>query len=67
MSNNKAEIKHNKITLEKASRKHSDTQLYKCTREKQCLLHGQCLSGSIVYEANITAKIAGFKEKVYFV
>ena len=66
MPNIKAEIhKHNINTLEKAQRKHPDTQLCNCTNKKQCPLNRQCLTESIVYQANITANIPGYKEKVY--
>ena len=66
MPNRKTKIhKHNKNTLEKAQQKHPDTQLCNCTNKKQCPLKGQCLTESIVYQANITANITGYKEKVY--
>ena len=66
MPNIKAEIhKHNKNALEKALEKHPDTQLCNCTNKNQCPLNGQCLTESIVYQANITANIPGYKEKVY--
>ena len=66
MPNRKTKIhKHNKNTLEKAQQKHPDTQLCNCTNKKQCPLKGQCLTESIVYEANITTNIPGYKEKVY--
>ena len=56
MPNIKAEIrKHNKNTLE-VQQKHPDTR---------CPLNGQCLIESIVYQANITGNIPGYKEKVY--
>ena len=41
------------------------TQLCNCTNKKQCPLKGQFLSESIVYQANITVNIPGYKEKVY--
>ena len=54
MPNIKAEIhKHNINTLEKAQRKHPDTQLCNCTNKKQCPLNRQCLTESIVYQPNI--------------
>ena len=57
--NIKTEIhKHSKNTLFKIQQKHPDTQ-------KQCPLNGQCLTESLVYQANITANIPGYKEKVY--
>ena len=31
----------------------------------QCPLNGQCLTESIVYEANMTVNIPRYKEKVY--
>ena len=66
MPNIKAEIhKHNKKTLEKSQQKHPDTQLCNCTNKKQRPLNGQCLTESIVYQANIMANIIGYKEKVY--
>ena len=66
MPNIKAEInKHNRNTLEKAQQKHPDTQLFNCTNKKQCPLNGQCLTESIVYQANITANIPGCKKRVY--
>ena len=66
MPNIKAEIhKHNKNILEKAQQKNPDTQLCNCANKKQCLLNGQCLTESIVYQANIMANIPGYKEKVY--
>ena len=66
MPNIKAEIhKDNKKTLEEAQLNHPDTQLCNCTNKKQCPLNGQCLTESIVYQANITANIPGYKEKVY--
>ena len=66
MPNIKGEIhKHNKNTLEKAQQKHPDIQLCNCTNKTECPLNGQCLTESIVYQANITAKILGYKEKVY--
>ena len=66
MPNIKAEIqKHKKNTLEKAKQKHPDTQLCNCTNKKQCPLNRQCLNESIVYQANITAHIPGYKVKVY--
>ena len=67
MPNIKSEInKHNKNTLEKAQQKHLDTQLCNCTKEKQCLLNGQCLTNSIAYQDNITANIPGYRKEVYF-
>ena len=67
MPNIKAKIhKLNKNTLEKAQQKHSDTQCCNCTNKKQCPLNGQCLIESIVYQANITANLPGYKEKVHF-
>ena len=66
MLNIKAEIhKHNKSILEKAQQKHPDTQLCNSANKKQCPLNRQCLTESIVYQANITANIPGYKEKVY--
>ena len=66
MPNIKAEIhKHNKSILEKAQQKNRDTQLCNSINKKQWLLNRQCLIQSIVYQANITANIPGFKEKVY--
>ena len=64
--NIKAEInKHNKNTLKKAQQRHPDTQLCNCTNKRQCPLNGQCLTESFVYQANNTANISGYKEKVY--
>ena len=64
MPNIKTEIhKHNESTLEKAQQKHPDTQLCNCTNKKQCPLNGQCLIETIVYQANITANLPGYKEK----
>ena len=57
--------KHNKNTVEKTQLKNPETQLCNCTNIKQCSLNGQCLTESIVYQANITANILGYKEKVY--
>ena len=67
MSNIKAEMhKHKKnILVEKAQQSNPDTQLCNCANKKQCPLNGQCLTESIVYQANITANIPGYKEKVY--
>ena len=66
MQNIKVEIrKHNKNILENAQQNHADTQLCNCSNKKQCPLNGQCLTESIVYQANITANIPGYKEKVY--
>ena len=66
MPNIKPEIhKHNKNTLDKAQQKHPDTRLCNCPNKKQCPLNGQCLTESIVYQANIMANIPGCKEKVY--
>ena len=66
MPNIKTEIhKHNESTSEKAQQKHPDTQLCNCTNKKQCPLNGQCLIETIVYQANITANLPGYKEKVY--
>ena len=66
MPNIKAKIhKHNKNILKKDKKKHSDTQLCNCTNKKQCPLNRQCLTESIVYQANVTANISGYKEKVY--
>ena len=60
MPNIKAEIhKHHKNILEKAQQKHQDTPLCNCTNKKQCPLHGQCLTESIIYQANITANTPG--------
>ena len=62
----KAEIhKHNKDPLEKAQQKHQDTQLCNCTKKYSVLLNGKCFTESIVYQANITVNIFGYKEKVY--
>ena len=55
--------KHNKNTLEKAQQKHPDTQLCNCTNKKQCPLNGQYPTESIVYQANITANLPGYKKK----
>ena len=61
MPNIKAEIhKHNKNSLEKVQQKHPDTQLSNYKNKKQCPLNGQCVTGSIVYQANITANIPGY-------
>ena len=61
----KADIhNHSKNTLEKAQQKHRDTQLCNCTNKKQYPLNGQSLTESIVYQANITANVPGYKEKV---
>ena len=57
--------KHNKSIVEKAQQKNPGTQLCKYTNKKQCLLVGQCLTESIVYQANIKANTPGYKEKVY--
>ena len=66
MPNIKSEIlKHKKNTLQKSQQKHPETQPWNCTNKKQCPLNGQCLTDSIVYLANITANIPGYKEKVY--
>ena len=66
LPNIKSEIhKHNKNTLQKSQQKHPDTQPCNCTNKKQCPLNGQCLTDSIIYQANITANIPGYKEKVY--
>ena len=66
MLNIKVEIhKHNKNTLEKAQQKHPDTQLCNCTNKMQCLLNGQCLTESTVYQANVMANFPGYKENVY--
>ena len=64
MPNMKAKINKHKNTLEKAQQKHPDTHLCYCTNKKQWSLNGQCLTESIVYQANITANIPGYKEKV---
>ena len=66
MPNIKVKIhKHNKNILEKAPQKNPDIQLY-CANKKQCPLNWQCFfTESIVYQANITANIPGYKEKVY--
>ena len=66
MPNIKAEISKQKH-LRKGQQKYPDTQLYNCTNKKQCPLNGQCLIDSIAYQANITANIPGYKEKVYLV
>ena len=67
MPNIKAKThKHNKNILGKAQQKNPDTQLRNCANKNQCLLNGQCLTESIIYQANITANIPGYKEKVYF-
>ena len=66
MPNIKAKIhKHNKNILEKAQQKNPDTQLCNSANKKQCPLNEQCLTESIVYLANITAKIPVSKENVY--
>ena len=66
MPNIKPEIhKHNKNTLDKAQQKHPDTRLCNCPNKKQRPLNGQCLTESIVYQANIMENIPGYKEKVY--
>ena len=57
--------KHSKNTLEKAQQKHPDTQPCNCANKKQCPLNGQCITESIVCQANITVNIRGYKEKVY--
>ena len=57
--------KHSKNSLEKAQQKHPDTQLCNCRNKKQCPVNGQCFTETIVYQANITASISGYKEKVY--
>ena len=60
MRNVKVKInKHNKNTSEKIIQKHPDTQLCNCTNTKECTLNGQCLTESIIYQANITANIPG--------
>ena len=62
----KGEIhKHNKNTIEKGQQKHPDTQLCNCTNKNQCPLNRKCLTESIVYQANISANIPGYREKVY--
>ena len=62
MPNIKVEINtHNKNTFEKAQQKHPDTQLCNCANKKQCPLNRQCLTESIVYQANITRNIPGYK------
>ena len=64
MSNIKAEIhKHNKNTLEKAQQKHPDTEICNCTNKKQCSFNRQCLTESIVYQADIAGNILGYKKK----
>ena len=64
MPNIKAEIdKHNKNILEKAQQKNPDTHLCNCANKKQCPLNGQCLTVSIVYQANITANTLVIKKK----
>ena len=66
MPNIKVEIrKHNKNILEKAQQNNADTQLCNCSNKNQCPLNGQCLTESIIYQANITANIPGYKEKVH--
>ena len=66
MPNIQAEIhKHNKNILKKDKKNHPDTQICNCTSKKQCPLNGHCLTESIVYQANITANIPGYKEKVF--
>ena len=66
MVNGKSETnKHNKSTLEKPQQKHPDVQLYNCTNKKQFSLEDQCLTESIVYQAEITANIPGYKESFY--
>ena len=65
MPNIKAEIqKHSKITLKKL---YKNIQIASCATVKQgvCPLKGQCLTESIVYQANITANIPGYKEEIY--
>lgn len=49
----------------KAQQKHQDTQLCNCINKKQCPLKRQCLTESIVYQANITVIIPDYKENVY--
>ena len=62
----KAEIhKHNKDPLEKGQQKHQDTQPCNCTKKYSVLLNGKSFTESIVYQANITVNIFGYKEKVY--
>ena len=51
--------KHSKNTLEKTQQKHLDTQLCNCTNKNECPLNRQCLTESIIYQANITANIPG--------
>ena len=66
MLNIKAEThKHNKNTVDKTQQNNPESQLCDCTNIKQYPLNGQCLTKSIVYQANITANILGYKEKVY--
>ena len=66
MTNTKAEIhKLSKNTLEKAQQKHPKTQSCSCTNKKQCPLNGQCHNERLIYHANITADIPGYKDKNY--
>ena len=63
MPNIKAEIHKHKNILEKAQQENPDTQLCNCANKKQCPLDGQCLAESVVYQANITTNIPGYKKK----
>ena len=66
--NIKAEIhKRNKNTIEKAQQKRPDTELCNCANKELFPLKGQCITKSIVYQANITANIPGYKKKDYLV
>ena len=67
MPNIKAKIhKHNRNILKKIKKKKKqpDTQLCNCTNKKQCPLNEHFLTESIVYQANVTVILPGYKEKV---
>ena len=60
--------KHTNVTKTpcvKAQQKHPDVHFSDSTNKKLCPLKGQCLTESIVCQANITVNILGYKEKVY--
>ena len=50
---------HKKNSIEKAQQKNPETLLCKYTNKKQCLLDGQCVTESVVYQANIKTNIPG--------
>ena len=62
----KAEIhKHSKDTLEKAQKNIQILSSATAQKKYGVLLNGTCFTESIVYKANITVNILGYKEKVY--